>query len=175
MGAQINGQKVLLVPKKKPDHPVHTSLSGQVQPGQVRLSSVQSEVRLATLQTARSRNVLIQTAGQTNARVITTLAPPASPLLTSLKQNCLTEIDPNTVQNTNTGSAENPPESNKTNILEQAMHEVFPSDIDFTDQSEETFPDPDGSPQAGDDLYNPMRSPLKNRNKILCEVLGIDS
>merc|ERR1712240_985632 len=82
--------------KKKPDHPVHTSLSGQVQSGQVRLSSVQSEVRLATLQTARSRNVLIQTAGQTNARVITTLAPPASPLLTSLKQNCLTEIDPNT-------------------------------------------------------------------------------
>ena len=29
--------------------------------------------------------------------------------------------------------------------------------------------------QAGDDLYNPMRSPLKNRNQILCEVLGIDS
>ena len=29
--------------------------------------------------------------------------------------------------------------------------------------------------QVVDDLYNPMRSPLKNRNKILCEVLGIDS
>ena len=105
------------------------------------------------------------------------------------------------------------PENTKTNILEQAMHEVrrslghfgprvqvFPSDIDFTDSQEETVTtaqvppvhhlgfyltfSPDNSHllklsfketnlQVGDDLYNPMRSPLKNRTKILCEVLGI--
>ena len=73
---------------------------------------------------------------------------------------------------------ENDLENNKmSNILEQAMHEVFPASLEEekieTEMVEvETSKD---NAAAGGDLYNPMRSPLKNRNKILCEVLGIDS
>ena len=73
---------------------------------------------------------------------------------------------------------ENDMENNKmSNILEQAMHEVFPASLEEekieTEMVEvETSKD---NAAAGGDLYNPMRSPLKNRNKILCEVLGIDS
>jgi len=136
--AQINGQKVLLVPKKKTEGGVRVAGAHQV-------SVVQGT--------------------HSHARVTVVSAPSADCL--SRPPACLTEIDPNTVQSNN----ENMPENSKTNILEQAMHEVFPSDIDFTDSQEETVT----SPQVGDDLYNPMRSPLKNRNKILCEVLGIQS
>merc|ERR1712012_335690 len=119
----------------------------------------QSSVRLTSVagsqqpQVTNSRVVAVNTRAQHEA-----------------KQSCLTEIDPNTVQN----NTENLTDSNKSNILEQAMHEVFPSDIDFTEGTPgETLTDI--SAQVVDDLYNPMRSPLKNRNKILCEVLGIDS
>merc|ERR1711994_234963 len=78
----------------------------------------QSSVRLTSVagsqqtQVTNSRVVAVNTRAQHEA-----------------KQSCLTEIDPNTVQN----NTENLTDSNKSNILEQAMHEVFTSDIDFTD------------------------------------------
>ena len=64
----------------------------------------------------------------------------------------------------------------KATILEQAMHEVFPSnvvseEIVGVEKEEEDME----TCKEGVDLYNPLRSPLKNRNKILQEVLGIDS
>jgi len=130
--------------------------------------SQQSTLALST-QVAKSSGL------QSTVRLATAVTNPGVVAVTTrmypeAKQSCLTEIDPNTVQN----NIDNVPDNNKTNILEQAMHEVFPSDIDFAEAGTEQSLT-DISPQVVDDLYNPMRSPLKNRNKILCEVLGIDS
>jgi len=203
--AQINGQKVLLVPKKKSEgsggdqhrvlvmsqgstvstgqqqqqqQNVSMTWNGQstlalalsTQSGVVQQHRVVSQVRKSTTGTLQSTVRLAAASAnqpQVNSSGVVAVTTRVYP---EAKQSCLTEIDPNTVQN----NADTVPDNNKINILEQAMHEVFPSEIDFGDASpEEALTEI--SPQVVDDLYNPMRSPLKNRNKILCEVLGIDS
>ena len=143
--AQINGQKVLLVPKKNEN--VKTTIQ-KIQPMAVKLASTSS---------APSASLAAKTAesSKTEEKVI------------AIVQESLPSEN-----------QENDLENNKmSNILEQAMHEVFPASLEEekieTEVVEvETSKEPAG---AGGDLYNPMRSPLKNRNKILCEVLGIDS
>ena len=143
--AQINGQKVLLVPKKNEN--VKTTIQ-KIQPLAVKLAP----------------------AGSTSG------ASPATASANSTKtEDKVVAIVQETLPPEN---QENDLENNKmSNILEQAMHEVFPASLEEekieTEMVEvETSKD---NAAAGGDLYNPMRSPLKNRNKILCEVLGIDS
>jgi len=147
--AQINGQKVLLVPKKTEN--VKTTIQ-KIQPLAVKLAQAGSTSG-ASLATAN----LTKTEGcsKTEEKVVAILQESLPP-----------------------ENQENDLENNKmSNILEQAMHEVFPASLEEekieTEMVEvETSKD---NAAAGGDLYNPMRSPLKNRNKILCEVLGIDS
>lgn len=196
--AQINGQKVLLVPKKKGDGSgadqhrvlVMSQASAQVSTGAQQQQMTWNGQQQSTLalalstqsggvqqqrvvsQQVRSKSSGLQStvrlASSTGVVAVTTRVYPDA------KQSCLTEIDPNTVQKSTTDNVV--ADANKINILEQAMHEVFPSDIDFAEGSpEEASADIQQATQVVDDLYNPMRSPLKNRNKILCEVLGIDS
>jgi len=193
--AQINGQKVLLVPKKKQENNQMSKTTIQkIQPMTVKLASQTSNTtssnRNIIIQTAQNRNLTIDSKKDTNVKIVSTGATSnANVILTQKKsgtyQNlvtsvALTEINPNTVQKTNV--PENILDS-KPNILEQALHEVFPSSLEYAE--EETFSEV-ATPANQDcslyeeygssgDLYNPMRSPLKNRNKILCEVLGIDS
>ena len=194
--AQINGQKVLLVPKKKQENIQMAKTTIQkIQPMAVKLAT-----QTGTL-TNSNKNIVIQTSGNNKSasndikkdatvKIVTSgVTSNANVILTQKKGEnypnlvtsvALTEINPNTVQKSNV--PENPLDS-KPNILEQALHEVFPSSLEYPE--DESFED--SSKQASEDcpiyeeygangdLYNPMRSPLKNRNKILCEVLGIDS
>ena len=147
--AQINGQKVLLVPKKSEN--VKTTIQ-KIQPLAVKLASAGSTSG-ASLATANLTKT--EESSKTEEKVVAVLQDPLPP-----------------------ENQENDLENNKmSNILEQAMHEVFPASLEEekieTEMVEvETSKD---NAAAGGDLYNPMRSPLKNRNKILCEVLGIDS
>lgn len=194
--AQINGQKVLLVPKKKQENIQMSKTTIQkIQPMTVKLATQTSNM------THMNKNIIIQTSAQnrsasnyikkdTTVKIVSSGATSnANVILTQKKSEtypnlvtsvALTEINPNTVQKTNV--PENLLDS-KPNILEQALHEVFPTSLAYPD--EETFSDVTNQASqdcsmyeeygANGDLYNPMRSPLKNRNKILCEVLGIDS
>lgn len=194
--AQINGQKVLLVPKKKQENIQMSKTTIQkIQPMTVKLATQTSNM------THMNKNIIIQTSAQnrsasnyikkdTTVKIVSSGATSnANVILTQKKSEtypnlvtsvALTEINPNTVQKTNV--PENLLDS-KPNILEQALHEVFPTSLEYPD--EETFSDVTNQASqdcsmyeeygANGDLYNPMRSPLKNRNKILCEVLGIDS
>ena len=147
--AQINGQKVLLVPKKSEN--VKTTIQ-KIQPLAVKLAPAGSTSG-ASLATANLTKT--EESSKTEERVVAILQESLPP-----------------------ENQENDLENNKmSNILEQAMHEVFPASLEEekieTEMVEvETSKD---NAAAGGDLYNPMRSPLKNRNKILCEVLGIDS
>merc|ERR1712106_993136 len=194
--AQINGQKVLLVPKKKQENiKISKTTIQKIQPMTVKLATQSSNL------TNPSKNIIIQTSAQnrstsndikkdTTVKIVSSgVTSNANVILTQKKggiyQNlvtsvALTEINPNTVQKTNV--PENVLDS-KPNILEQALHEVFPTSLEYPE--EEPFGDATNQASqdcsmyeeygATGDLYNPMRSPLKNRNKILCEVLGIDS
>ena len=147
--AQINGQKVLLVPKKNEN--VKTTIQ-KIQPLAVKLAPAGSTSG-ASLATANLTKT--EECSKTEERVVAIVQEALPP-----------------------ENQENDLENNKmSNILEQAMHEVFPASLEEekieTEMVEvETSKD---NAAAGGDLYNPMRSPLKNRNKILCEVLGIDS
>ena len=88
-------------------------------------------------------------------------------------------VKANNVSNvaTTTGeNQENDAENNKVivdrsnaGILEQAMDEVFPTSLEAEADNKED------DKETESDLYHHTRSPLKNRNKILCEVVGIDS
>ena len=147
--AQINGQKVLLVPKKNEN--VKTTIQ-KIQPLAVKLAATAGSTSGASLTTATKTE---EGGSKTEEKVVAIVQEPLPP-----------------------ENQENDMENNKmSNILEQAMHEVFPASLEEekieTEMVEvETSKD---NAAAGGDLYNPMRSPLKNRNKILCEVLGIDS
>lgn len=143
--AQINGQKVLLVPKKTEN--VKTTIQA---------------VKLAT------------SGDSPEASLIAAAGTKAAGCSKTEDKAVTIDQDPSLPPE----NQENDGENNKmSNILEQAMHEVFPASLEEekieTEMVEvETSKDSTG---AAGDLYNPMRSPLKNRNKILCEVLGIDS
>ena len=149
--AQINGQKVLLVPKKTEN--VKTTIQ-KVQPLAVKLAQAQAgSTSGASLATAN----LTKTEGSSKSE---------EKVVAILQESLPPENQENDLEN-----------NKMSNILEQAMHEVFPASLEEekieTEMVEvETSKD---NAAAGGDLYNPMRSPLKNRNKILCEVLGIDS
>ncbi len=71
-------------------------------------------------------------------------------------------------------------------ILERALTEVFPANVRAEDRAQLPIKSDDESEgfefqtghilQNGGDseaLYNPKKSPLKNRNEILCDILGI--
>ena len=149
--AQINGQKVLLVPKKNEN--VKTTIQ-KIQPLAVKLAAPAGSTSAASQATTNSTKTE-ESGSKTEEKVVAIVQEPLPP-----------------------ENQENDLENNKmSNILEQAMHEVFPASLEEekieTEMVEvETSKD---NAAAGGDLYNPMRSPLKNRNKILCEVLGIDS
>eukprot|EP00092_Neocalanus_flemingeri_P027637 GFUD01029990.1.p1 GENE.GFUD01029990.1~~GFUD01029990.1.p1 ORF type:complete len:536 (-),score=94.19 GFUD01029990.1:294-1901(-) len=194
--AQINGQKVLLVPKKKQENIQMSKTTIQkIQPMTVKLAAQTSNTtngnkNIIIQTTAQNRNIAIDSKKDATVKIISAGATSnANVILTQKKgeiyQNlvtsvALTEINPNTVQKTNV--PENLLDS-KPNILEQALHEVFPTSLEYPEG--ETFGEVTTQASqdcslyeeygASGDLYNPMRSPLKNRNKILCEVLGIDS
>ena len=76
--------------------------------------------------------------------------------------------------------------SGKISILERALTEVFPANVRAEDRAQLPIKSDDESEgfefqtghilQNSDDseaLYNPKKSPLKNRNEILCDILGI--
>jgi len=188
--AQINGQKVLLVPKKKQENiQIAKTTIQKIQPMGMKLATqtstlINSNKNIVIQSTANDKSneikkdttVKIVTSGvNSNANVILAQKKGENhpKLVTSV---ALTEINPNTVQKTNV--PENLLDS-KPNILEQALHEVFPSSLEYPEEGEANQGSQDCNIYeengANGDLYNPMRSPLKNRNKILCEVLGIDS
>ena len=136
--AQINGQKVLLVPKKK--------------------ENVETTIKTAIQKIQPAMNVKIATTSIPAQKVVT------------VKANNVTSV-------VTTGeNQENDAENNKVivdrsnaGILEQAMVEVFPTSLEAEADNK------DDDKETESDLYHPTRSPLKNRNKILCEVVGIDS
>ena len=70
----------------------------------------------------------------------------------------------------------------KISILERALTEVFPTDrvhlaASSSDVDAEEFDFPSGriiqTGEPSSSLYNPKKSPLKNRTEILCDILGI--
>ena len=159
--AQINGQKVLLVPKKV-EGGLQTAASNSViqkiKPMVVKGTSPLTPSVIKKLP-PNSQKVIA-------ARITDTVA---------LSNNLGCENQEND-DNLNNRAAQSNGEEKQT-ILEQAMHEVFPSNVESEevvgvekDEEEDMETCKDGV-----DLYNPLRSPLKNRNKILQEVLGIDS
>ena len=141
--AQINGQKVLLVPKKNEN--VKTTVQ-KIQPIAVKLASTSSPSEPSPVSGTKTAE-----ASKTEEKV--------------LEESLPSENQENDLEN-----------NKKANILEQAMHEVFPASLEEEKiETEVVEVETSKDNAAGGDLYNPMRSPLKNRNKILCEVLGIDS
>jgi len=144
--AQINGQKVLLVPKKAEN--VKTPTLQKLQPMAVKVASTSSAGAASAVTAVKPAE-----GGQTDDKVVQIVQEALPP-----------------------ENQENDLENNKmSNILEQAMHEVFPTSLEeekIETEVVEVETHKDNGAAAGD-LYNPMRSPLKNRNKILCEVLGI--
>ena len=156
--AQINGQKVLLVPKKKDNvqAPIKTNIQ-KLQPMTVKLASSVSAVTRTQPAVVTQRIV--------TAKVPDTVVTAAAEIAENQENKADAENNKVVVVN----GAE------KSSILEQAMHEVFPSSLE---QEEGDKADTEAEVEAskdGVDLYNPLRSPLKNRNKILQEVLGIDA
>jgi len=141
--AHINGQKVLLVPKKKDNV--------------VQLSSVKTSLssRPPAAVLANSINSISSTGGTVG-------------VIQNPKRVVVAENQENDADNKQLNAA-------NATILEQAMHEVFPSSLQSSEGSEKREAEVEENGKEGIDLYNPMRSPLKNRNQILCEVLGIDS
>lgn len=157
--AQINGQKVLLVPKK---------MEGSVQ------------TAASNIVTQKIQPIVVKGANPVTPSVIKKLPPSSQKVIAAritdtvaLSNNLGCENQEND-DNLNNRAQANGEE--KATILEQAMHEVFPSnvvseEIVGVEKEEEDME----TCKEGVDLYNPLRSPLKNRNKILQEVLGIDS
>jgi len=140
--AHINGQKVLLVPKKKDNV--------------VQLSSVKTSL------SSRPPAAVLANSISSTAGTIGVIQNP--------KRVVVAENQENDADNKQLNAA-------NATILEQAMHEVFPSSLESSESNEkrEAEGEENGKEGIEIDLYNPMRSPLKNRNQILCEVLGIDS
>lgn len=159
--AQINGQKVLLVPKKIEgglQTAASNSVTQKIKPMVVKGTSPLTPSVIKKLP-SNSQKVIA-------ARITDTVA---------LSNNLGCENEEND-DNLNNRAAQSNGEEKQT-ILEQAMHEVFPSNVESeeivgAEKDEEEDMD---TCKEGMDLYNPLRSPLKNRNKILQEVLGIDS
>ena len=157
--AQINGQKVLLVPKKIEG--LQTVASNSV--------------------TQKIKPMVVKGASPLTPSVIKKLPPNSQKVIAAritdtvaLSNNLGCENQEND-DNLNNRAQSNGEE--KQTILEQAMHEVFPSNVESeeivgVEKDDEEDMD---TCKEGVDLYNPLRSPLKNRNKILQEVLGIDS
>ena len=157
--AQINGQKVLLVPKK---------MEGSVQ------------TAASNIVTQKIQPIVVKGANPVTPSVIKKLPPSSQKVIAAritdtvaLSNNLGCENQEND-DNLNNRAQANGEE--KATILEQAMHEVFPSnvvseEIVGVEKEEEDME----TCKEGVDLYNPLRSPLKNRNKILQEVLGIDT
>jgi len=192
--AQINGQKVLLIAKKKDDKPlaaktpvIQAMINNPLQNGNV------SKGRNIILQSSGSSDRLIKdTAVQIVSSNQTVFNPAVTQRNDSTNANganvyvmpshaiALTDIDPNKVQTTVLEENLLPEEledaeKQPSNILEQAMHEVFPSSLVQGEETsqEVTQGEAIDYENSQGDLYNPMRSPLKNRNKILQEVLGM--
>ena len=126
--AQINGQKVLLVPKKKEN--VEATIKSAIQ-----------KIQPLTKVTSAPAPVLV-----TQKVVVNKVSG---------------ENEENDVENNQITAADL-----NNSILEQAMQQVFPS-LEADTEKEEN--------ESKEDVNHQMRSPLKNRNKILCEVGGIDS
>ena len=124
--AQINGQKVLLVPKKKEN--VEATIKSAIQ-------KIQPLTKVTSA--------------------------PAPVLVTQKVVEVSGENEENDVENNQITAADL-----NNSILEQAMQQVFPS-LEADTEKEEN--------ESKEDVNHQMRSPLKNRNKILCEVGGIDS
>lgn len=140
--AQINGQKVLLVPKKKEN--IQTTVKNVVQKIQQPVA-----VKLAT-----SYPQIVAA----NPKVVTVKTH-----LAAAEENQENDAENNKVNGTE-----------KSTILEQAMFEVFPSSLEIDEKKDTVTNNTIENVKEGE-LYHPMRSPLMNRKKILCEVLGIDS
>jgi len=199
--ANINGQKVLLIAKKKeenyqvpvatPTSVIQATINNQLQNGNV------SKGRSIYLQSASinqgpSEKLIKDTAVKILSNNQTVISSPVTERQNPSNTNganvyvmpshaiALTEIDPNKVQNTVNEDNSIPEElvdadKQSNNILEQAMHEVFPSSLVPGEEPAEEVITEEGMNYENNqgDLYNPMRSPLKNRNQILQEVLGM--
>ena len=157
--AQINGQKVLLVPKK---------LEGGVQTAAANI--VTQKISPIVVKGAHPLTPsVIKKLPQNSQKVIAARITDTVALSNSL--GCENQENDDNLNNRAQANSEEKP-----TILEQAMHEVFPSNVESEEivgiEKEEEDME---TCKEGVDLYNPLRSPLKNRNKILQEVLGIDS
>ena len=158
--AQINGQKVLLVPKK---------MEGGAQTLAAKNIATQKIQPIVLKGGEPLTHSVINKIPPTSQKVIAARITDTVALSNNL--GCENQENDDNLNNRATVHGEEKP-----TILEQAMHEVFPSNVESEEvigiekeeEDMETCKD-------GVDLYNPLRSPLKNRNKILQEVLGIDS
>ena len=157
--AHINGQKVLLVPKKMEGGAQSTAsniVTQKIQPIVVKGTNPLTPSVIKKLPSSSQKVIA--------ARITDTVA-------LSHNLGCENQENDDNLNNRATANGEEKP-----TILEQAMHEVFPSNVESeeivgVEKDEEDLE----TCKEGVDLYNPLRSPLKNRNKILQEVLGIDS
>jgi len=158
--AQINGQKVLLVPKK---------MEGGIQTAAANIVTQKINPIVVKGAAHPLTPSVIKKLPQNSQKVIAARITDTVALSNNL--GCENQENDDNLNNRAQANGEEKP-----TILEQAMHEVFPSNVESEEivgiEKEEEDMD---TCKEGVDLYNPLRSPLKNRNKILQEVLGIDS